>query len=156
MEDIWKDINLTSLPESNNITVNSTQPQQIIITAATNYVPSMAFPFCNSHSSTPPTPTTMFYNSSSYGNKSLLPADNGYLPADDKHMKRMIKNRESACRSRARKEAYRTNLENEAAKLSEENRKLRKKQEEIEKEIAAEQKQLSKKRTLHRTSTAPF
>ncbi|KAM6561019.1 hypothetical protein CsatA_030258 [Cannabis sativa] len=137
MEDIWEDINLTSLPESNNITVNSTQPQQIIITAATNYVPSMAFPFCNSHSSTPPTPTTMFYNSSSYGNKSLLPADNGYLPADDKHMKRMIKNRESACRSRARKEesinytAYRTNLENEAAKLSEENRKLRKKQEEV-------------------------
>ncbi|XP_022774154.1 protein FD-like, partial [Durio zibethinus] len=71
----------------------------------------------------------------------------------DRRHERMIKNRESAARSRARKQAYTNELELEVAHLMEENARLKRQQEQLRIAAAA---QLSKKRTLQRTSTAPF
>ncbi|KAJ0969880.1 hypothetical protein J5N97_022757 [Dioscorea zingiberensis] len=75
------------------------------------------------------------------------------VPPGDRRHKRMIKNRESAARSRARKQAYTNELELEVAQLVEENAKLRRQHEELRTAMAAQQ---SRKRTLQRTSTAPF
>ncbi|KAK1305455.1 Protein FD [Acorus calamus] len=83
--------------------------------------------------------------------KRRLPEQDG-ISGDQRH-KRMIKNRESAARSRARKQAYTTELENEAQKLTAENVKLRKQAEELRLIIAS---QLPTKKSLRRTSTAPF
>ncbi|KAL8231694.1 hypothetical protein R6Q57_001472 [Mikania cordata] len=78
------------------------------------------------------------------------------LPATDRtggerRHKRMIKNRESAARSRARKQAYTNELENEVERLKHENAKLIRQQEQV-----ASSAQITKKRGLQRTSTAPF
>ncbi|GMI86339.1 hypothetical protein like AT4G35900 [Hibiscus trionum] len=86
----------------------------------------------------------------SFGKKRVQESDNGN---GDRRHKRMIKNRESAARSRARKQAYTTELELEVAHLMEENAKLRKQQDQLRIAAAA---QFSRKRTLQRTSTAPF
>nr|BCU04196.1 FDL1 protein [Lemna aequinoctialis] len=72
------------------------------------------------------------------------------------HNKRMIKNRESAARSRARKQAYTNELEMEVNQLTVENERLRyqlTQQEELRAKMAA---QMSTKRALERSSTAPF
>ncbi|KAH7848467.1 hypothetical protein Vadar_003082 [Vaccinium darrowii] len=71
----------------------------------------------------------------------------------DRRHKRMIKNRESAARSRARKQAYTNELELEVAHLLEENAKLKKQQEQLSLAAAA---QVPKKKSLFRSSTAPF
>ncbi|MBA0715607.1 hypothetical protein Golax_014497 [Gossypium laxum] len=71
----------------------------------------------------------------------------------DRRHKRMIKNRESAARSRARKQAYTNELELEVAHLMEENARLKRQQEQLGVAAATP---LSGKRTLQRTSTAPF
>lgn len=70
----------------------------------------------------------------------------------DRRHKRMIKNRESAARSRARKQAYTTELEREVAQLMDENAMLKRQQQ----QLCMAASQLTKKQTLHRTSTAPF
>ncbi|XWS33898.1 hypothetical protein CRYUN_Cryun22dG0122500 [Craigia yunnanensis] len=84
------------------------------------------------------------------GNKRAQESDSS--SGDGRH-KRMIKNRESAARSRARKQAYTNELELEVAHLMEENARLKRQQEQLGVVAAA---QLPKKRTLQRTSTAPF
>ncbi|XP_065847288.1 protein FD [Euphorbia lathyris] len=71
----------------------------------------------------------------------------------DRRDKRMIKNRESAARSRARKQAYTQELEMEVAQLREENARLRKQQ---ENHLTTDEVKTTKKKTLYRTSTAPF
>ncbi|OMO83418.1 hypothetical protein COLO4_22478 [Corchorus olitorius] len=86
----------------------------------------------------------------SFGKKRVQESDSS---SGDRRHKRMIKNRESAARSRARKQAYTNELELEVTHLMEENAKLKKQQEQLRVAAAA---QLSKKRTLQRTSTAPF
>ncbi|KAK6237292.1 hypothetical protein QUC31_002761 [Theobroma cacao] len=86
----------------------------------------------------------------SFGKKRVKESDSG---SGDRRHKRMIKNRESAARSRARKQAYTNELELEVAHLMEENARLKRQQEQLRVAAAA---QLSKKRTLQRTSTAPF
>ncbi|KAK8996272.1 hypothetical protein V6N11_076512 [Hibiscus sabdariffa] len=86
----------------------------------------------------------------SFGKKRVQESDNSN---GDRRHKRMIKNRESAARSRARKQAYTTELELEVAHLMEENAKLRKQQDQLRVAAAA---QFTRKRTLQRTSTAPF
>ncbi|XP_019709678.1 bZIP transcription factor 27 [Elaeis guineensis] len=70
--------------------------------------------------------------------------------AADQRKKRLIKNREAAARSRARKQAYTQELEEEVAHLLDENRKLQ-----YEMSLAVEAPQPTK-RTLQRASTAPF
>ncbi|KAF5181525.1 Fd-like [Thalictrum thalictroides] len=84
----------------------------------------------------------------------------------DRRHKRMIKNRESASRSRARKQemslssfylfqqSYTTELENKVDYLSKENERLQRQHQELIEAVAAAQE--PKKRTLQRTSTAPF
>ncbi|XWS45587.1 hypothetical protein CRYUN_Cryun15aG0149200 [Craigia yunnanensis] len=86
----------------------------------------------------------------SIGKKRVQESDSS---SGDRRHKRMIKNRESAARSRARKQAYTNELELEVAHLMEENARLKRQQEQLRVVAAA---QLSKKRTLQRTSTAPF
>ncbi|XWS29168.1 hypothetical protein CRYUN_Cryun24cG0005300 [Craigia yunnanensis] len=86
----------------------------------------------------------------SFGKKRVQESDSN---SDDRRHKRMIKNRESAARSRARKQAYTNELELEVSHLMEENARLKRQQEQLRIAAAA---QLSKKRTLQRTSTAPF
>ncbi|XP_022740721.1 protein FD-like [Durio zibethinus] len=86
----------------------------------------------------------------SFGKKKVQESDSS---SGDRRHKRMIKNRESAARSRARKQAYTNELELEVAHLMEENARLKRQQEQLRVAAAA---QLSKKRTLQRTSTAPF
>ncbi|XP_075105599.1 protein FD-like [Nicotiana tabacum] len=73
--------------------------------------------------------------------------------SSDQKNKRMIKNRESAARSRARKQAYTNELEQKVAHLMEENVRLKKQQQPLCLAAAA---QLPKKKSLYRTSTAPF
>jgi Tfp pilus assembly protein PilN len=65
----------------------------------------------------------------------------------------MIKNRESAARSRARKQAYTNELELEIAHLQTENARLKIQQEQLK---IAEATQNQVKKTLQRSSTAPF
>ncbi|XP_055804119.1 protein FD-like [Solanum dulcamara] len=72
----------------------------------------------------------------------------------DQKSKRMIKNRESAARSRARKQAYTNELEMEVANLMEENARLKRQQQQLC--LASAGDQLPKKKSLYRTSTAPF
>ncbi|XVF15962.1 hypothetical protein REPUB_Repub09cG0201000 [Reevesia pubescens] len=86
----------------------------------------------------------------SFGKKRVQESDSS---SGDRRHKRMIKNRESAARSRARKQAYTNELELEVQHLMEENARLKRQQEQLRIVAAA---QLSKKRTLHRSSTAPF
>ncbi|XP_075512648.1 protein FD-like [Primulina tabacum] len=74
--------------------------------------------------------------------------------SSDRRHKRMIKNRESAARSRARKQAYTNELELEVAHLMEENARLKKQQQQWYE--AAEYHRHSKKKSLYRASTAPF
>ncbi|CAA0364513.1 unnamed protein product [Arabidopsis thaliana] len=73
----------------------------------------------------------------------------------DRRYKRMIKNRESAARSRARKQecAYTNELELEIAHLQTENARLKIQQEQLK---IAEATQNQVKKTLQRSSTAPF
>ncbi|XP_076959316.1 bZIP transcription factor 27-like [Bidens hawaiensis] len=71
----------------------------------------------------------------------------------DRRHKRMIKNRESAARSRARKQAYTNELENEVERLKVENAKLKRQQKQLQLATTA---QMTKKGGLQRTSTAPF
>ncbi|XVF62221.1 hypothetical protein PTKIN_Ptkin08bG0200000 [Pterospermum kingtungense] len=87
----------------------------------------------------------------SFGKKRVQESDSS---SGDRRNKRMIKNRESAARSRARKQAYTNELELEVAHLVEENTRLKRQQEQLL--IAAAGAQVSTKRTLKRTSTAPF
>ncbi|XVE82443.1 hypothetical protein DITRI_Ditri16bG0005100 [Diplodiscus trichospermus] len=87
----------------------------------------------------------------SFGKKRIQESDDSSC---NRRHKRMIKNRESAARSRARKQAYTSELELEVAQLMEENARLKRQQEQLRRVAAASQ--LSKKRTLQRTSTAPF
>ncbi|KAG1359442.1 bZIP transcription factor 27 [Cocos nucifera] len=77
----------------------------------------------------------------------------GHGNGADRRKKRMIKNRESAARSRARKQAYTYELQREVARLLDENRKLKRTFEELRLAMEA---QVPAKRTLQRTSTAPF
>ncbi|XVF18066.1 hypothetical protein REPUB_Repub10bG0179700 [Reevesia pubescens] len=86
----------------------------------------------------------------SFGKKKVQNSDSS---SGDRRHKRMIKNRESAARSRARKQAYTNELELEVNHLMEENARLKRQQEQLRIVAAA---QLSKKRRLQRTSTAPF
>ncbi|GFY88045.1 Basic-leucine zipper (bZIP) transcription factor family protein [Actinidia rufa] len=90
--------------------------------------------------------------------KKRFPESDGN-PGNRRH-KRMIKNRESAARSRARKQenlspacAYTNELELEVAHLMEENARLRSQQQQL---YLAAASQVPRKKTLHRTSTAPF
>ncbi|XP_076898740.1 protein FD-like [Bidens hawaiensis] len=85
------------------------------------------------------------------GMRILPPTDRAAAGGDRRH-KRMIKNRESAVRSRARKQAYTNELENEVERLKEENARL-KRQQQLQVATAS---QMTKKRGLQRTSTAPF
>ncbi|XP_010467572.1 PREDICTED: bZIP transcription factor 27-like [Camelina sativa] len=71
----------------------------------------------------------------------------------DRRHKRMIKNRESAARSRARKQAYTNELELEIAHLQTENARLERQNEQLK---MAEATQHQVKKTLQRSSTAPF
>ncbi|KAF5765878.1 putative transcription factor bZIP family [Helianthus annuus] len=84
------------------------------------------------------------------GGMRILPEDG---TGGDRRHKRMIKNRESAARSRARKQAYTNELENEVERLKVENAKLKRQQKQLE---LATKAQMTKKRGLQRTSTAPF
>ncbi|KAK1432619.1 hypothetical protein QVD17_09517 [Tagetes erecta] len=90
---------------------------------------------------------------SNIGGLRLLPATERSGTGGDRRHKRMIKNRESAARSRARKQAYTNELENEVERLKEENAMLRRQQEQLQVATTA---QMTKKRGLQRTSTAPF
>ncbi|XP_035833450.1 bZIP transcription factor 27 isoform X1 [Helianthus annuus] len=83
------------------------------------------------------------------GGMRILPATD--RTGGDRRHKRMIKNRESAARSRARKQAYTNELENEVERLKEENAMLKRQQQQV-----ATASQMTKKRGLQRTSTAPF
>ncbi|XP_017702198.1 bZIP transcription factor 27 [Phoenix dactylifera] len=83
-----------------------------------------------------------------------LEASLGHGSGADGRKKRMIKNRESAARSRARKQAYTHELQREVARLLDENRKLKRMFEELR--LAMEAQVPAAKRTLQRTSTAPF
>ncbi|OIT19687.1 PREDICTED: bZIP transcription factor 27-like [Nicotiana attenuata] len=86
------------------------------------------------------------------GRKRCSESDNN---SSDQKNKRMIKNRESAARSRARKQesAYTNELELKVAHLMEENARLKNQQQQLCLAAAA---QLPKKKSLYRTSTAPF
>ncbi|KAI3784565.1 hypothetical protein L1987_43666 [Smallanthus sonchifolius] len=88
---------------------------------------------------------------SNIGGMRILPATD--RNGGDRRHKRMIKNRESAARSRARKQAYTNELENEVERLKEENVMLKRQQEQLQ---VAKTAQITKKRGLQRTSTAPF
>ncbi|XP_057467067.1 protein FD-like [Actinidia eriantha] len=90
--------------------------------------------------------------SSDTGRKRLPECENN--SADRRH-KRMIKNRESASRSRARKQAYTNELELEVAHLMEENARLKRQQQQQQLYLAAATRG-PRKRTHHRSSTAPF
>lgn len=72
----------------------------------------------------------------------------------DRRHKRMIKNRESAARSRARKQSYTNELEFQVEYLTKENERLIKQHQQLC--LAAAAAELPQKRTLQRTSTAPF
>ncbi|XP_076950679.1 protein FD-like [Bidens hawaiensis] len=93
------------------------------------------------------------------GGMRILPATDRAASGGDRRHKRMIKNRESAARSRARKQsillprAYINELENEVERLKEENARLKRQQQQLQVAITS---QMTKKRGLQRTLTAPF
>ncbi|XP_031117467.1 bZIP transcription factor 27-like [Ipomoea triloba] len=79
----------------------------------------------------------------------------------DRRHKRMIKNRESAARSRARKQAYTNQLEQEVSQLVQENCRLKKQLQQLRSVAAGggggvAHNNQVKKGSLCRTSTAPF
>ncbi|KAK9067414.1 hypothetical protein SSX86_014743 [Deinandra increscens subsp. villosa] len=184
MEEVWKDINL-SATNHRDASVKAVGYRGFILQDflakpfSSNDTPSTAVspPGYGSPSSPPPPPPPpMLLNLNSGPDQmnfltedqaldvpasGLLGSNNGnggrmrMFPASggDRRHKRMIKNRESAARSRARKQAYTNELENEVERLKEENAMLKRQQEQVHM-IAASQ--MTKKRGLERTSTAPF
>ncbi|XP_073158559.1 bZIP transcription factor 27-like [Henckelia pumila] len=173
MEEIWKDITLSSLHQQYH------PSRGIILQDFFSKDPHQY------SSSPPPPPPTMLTLSSPLG--PLHPQDQYRAVSDhvsplalppfedqnpgcgkkrfpdsdissgDRRHKRMIKNRESAARSRARKQAYTNELEMEVAHLLEENARLKKQQQQSTVAAAADyQYRYGKKKPLQRTSTAPF
>ncbi|XP_022880468.1 bZIP transcription factor 27-like isoform X3 [Olea europaea var. sylvestris] len=164
MEEVWDDINLSSLRS-----VDDTQKTSL---RGANFQDFLARPFDKDHpnfGSPPPPPATLltlnsspdqlnfFGNSDSRrqssgasGNKRLAVSDNNSRERRDK---RMMKNRESATRSRARKQAYINELDLEVASLLKENARLLKQQQQLYLAAAAK---LPKMPTLKRTLSAPF
>ncbi|XP_070023526.1 protein FD [Nicotiana sylvestris] len=187
MEEVWKDINLSSLQEHTTtysrdhdhhhqtanfngmilqdflarpFATDPPPPQAASPVPATtmlnlNSVPELHF-FGQNSMLHPPTPISQvpfegLASSAANGRKRIPEIENNSV--GDRRNKRMIKNRESAARSRARKQAYMNELELEVAHLLEENARLKKQQQQLRLESAA---QVPKKKSLYRTSTAPF
>ncbi|XP_039138622.1 bZIP transcription factor 27-like [Dioscorea cayenensis subsp. rotundata] len=177
MEEVWKDINFPTLHERpmtppilpidhprlrTSITSTTSHPfrgvilQDFLAGAFKSPIPpSLPPPPPPPPPPRPPPPTILSLNSAMDSGSFPFPLRPPRRSSDsgDRRHKRMIKNRESAARSRARKQAYTNELELEVAHLVEENAKLRKQHDEMITAMAAQQ---TKKRTLQRTSTAPF
>ncbi|XP_077231331.1 bZIP transcription factor 27-like [Tasmannia lanceolata] len=142
-------LSLNSSPEFQYL-----EPMSFQHNANSHTLPSRRHPQCFAGNDTISTllgsPFDAIGSSSSSLRKKRLP-DLENSNTDRRH-KRMIKNRESAARSRARKQAYTNELEIEKANLLEENAKLKQQQE----FCLAAHSHIATKKTLCRTSTAPF
>ncbi|XP_042410873.1 bZIP transcription factor 27-like [Zingiber officinale] len=129
MEEVWKDLSLSSLhQEDNNMLANSAD--FFAKYCHTNPPPK--------HSQPEPQPAEEFDRSNA-----------------ERRKNRMMKNRESATRSRARKQAYTNELEKEVDKLHAENTMLRRQNEELKKSLEDQIRGVTKQ-ILQRTLTAPF
>ncbi|XP_015065310.1 protein FD-like [Solanum pennellii] len=179
MEEVWKDINLSCSRDAQN---TSGMVLQDLLARPFANDPSTAAVTTAYGSPVPPPPVTMltlnsvpefhfFSNLNPIRQTQQKHISNGALASPDpgrkRHSesdsnnsrdlknKRMIKNRESAARSRARKQAYTNELEMEIANLMEENARLKRQQQQLCLASSAGA-QLPKKKSLNRTSTAPF
>ncbi|XP_069149445.1 bZIP transcription factor 27-like [Solanum lycopersicum] len=181
MEEVWKDINLSCSRDAQN---TSGMVLQDLLARPFANDPSTAAVTRAYGSPVPPPPVTMltlnsvpefhfFSNlnpirqnqqkhisndalaSPAPGRKRHSESDNNNNNSSELKNKRMIKNRESAARSRARKQAYTNELEMEIANLMEENARLKRQQQQLCLASSAGA-QLPKKKSLNRTSTAPF
>uniref|UniRef100_A0A7C8Z7I3 BZIP domain-containing protein n=1 Tax=Opuntia streptacantha TaxID=393608 RepID=A0A7C8Z7I3_OPUST len=177
MEDLWKDIQLSSLHE--NPTTNSTttifqdflSPRDEEDQTAASIGNARCFKASNSINSqlnplAVASSASSFACSPNYVRLSCFSRKNKRVSEGDQHKnddsggdpryKRMMKNRESAARSRARRQAYTTELEREVAQLVEENGKLKEQlQQKLLLSVPAE-KEIPKKQTHTRSLTAPF
>ncbi|KAJ8439803.1 hypothetical protein Cgig2_029063 [Carnegiea gigantea] len=177
MEDLWKDIQLSSLHD--NPTTNSTTttfqdflsprrkpppPSASVGSApcfgASNSINSQLkpLPVASSGSSSACSPNCVLLSCIPRKNKRVSEEDQPHNDdsGSDRRYKRMMKNRESAARSRARRQAYTTELEREVAQLMEENAKLREGLQQKWLLSGPAEKEISKKRTHTRSLTAPF
>lgn len=179
MEEVWKDISLSSLQDhSANYSLDHhrhDRHHQGANFGGMTLQDCLSRPFVNESSPVPAAPpvsanpgTTMLnlnsvpelhffdnplrQNSNASGRKRNVPETEDKSTGDRRNQ-RMIKNRESAARSRARKQAYMNELEMEVAQLVQENARLKKQQQQL---CIAAADQVPKKNSLFRTSTAPF
>ncbi|KAI4374904.1 hypothetical protein MLD38_012842 [Melastoma candidum] len=171
VEDVWKEINLTSLPV-NPIATTSTTGNGTGISAAAkpcSFLGSMFLDYLGKERevSSDRTSTDGFLSLNSASRSQYIGMENiaGPLTSSckkrvtenavefrEKKFKRLMKNRESAARSRARKQAYTNELELEVARLQKENARLRR----LREMLLANHPQYHKKSSLHRTLTCPF
>ncbi|XP_074369443.1 bZIP transcription factor 27-like [Apium graveolens] len=167
MEEVWKDINVPSLPGedphiTNNINYHGVMNLQDFLAqpfAKSNHSPATHHVFnlnsCPDFTFDQPNSSNALpfeeFTSNSSSKKRHTDQDENMV---DRRYKRMIKNRESAARSRARKQAYRFELEGEVAILKEENRRLKERQK-LQLRLEEASQLATKPHTLCRTSTAP-
>lgn len=158
MEEVWKDINLSSSSSASTNTAGIIL-QDFLAAAAGPLNREAPLPLHHHHH--PPPPNIIDLNLDSCCH--LDPINSTPTPLfgfcingsddDDRRHKRMIKNRESAARSRARKQAYTNELELEVAHLVQENSRLRRQYEQLKTAMIA---QNPTKKILQRSSSAPI
>lgn len=179
MEDLWDDINLSSLPFKHGprlpvafqdffAAARETPPPPAPAVARKPTAPEFQYFFGGvpHHSASSAANNPLLQPSYSASSGSSF---DGFPPSpacpdgrrrkrvhdsgDQRHI-RMMKNREAAARSRARKEAHTISLESEVALLLKENAKLNKQYQRLRQEVEAHKG--CNKLILQRTSSAPF
>ncbi|WOK92871.1 protein FD-like isoform X1 [Canna indica] len=160
MEEVWKDLSLTSLQQDTPSTPILSQAHHELKSlhgGAASFTGTTLQDFLTAGHFKETNPPSQHRSSALNGKqapeKRQLHQESGDVV--DRRKKRMIKNRESAARSRARKQAYTHELEEEVDNLERENKKLKRQNEELKKAMA-DQVSLATNRTLQRTLTAPF
>ncbi|KAK8948167.1 Protein FD [Platanthera guangdongensis] len=164
MEEVWKDIALSSLPHElspppPSIDRHPTTDGSLSGLILQDYLAG-AFgeppqPRHNSLEQLPLPPCLLSLSLPTQPNLTAEQPSANAIAGWDRRQKRIIKNRESAGRSRARKQAYTNELEMEIAQLAQENAALKKEQEEAA--MAGQMvSQVPTKGKLKRGSSAPF